>query len=92
MIIGRQTLNTLSERLHEAPTVLLPGPRQEGKTTLTLKLAEGWPAGSTYLALERPADRLRLQDDDAFLRTQGGKLLVLFRPITVSPSPVQRPV
>ena len=77
MMIDRQTLAVLSERLHEAPAVVLLGPRQVGKTTLALTLAEGWPAGSTYLDLERPADRLRLQDADAFLRAQGGKLVIL---------------
>ena len=76
MMIDRQTLLTLSERLHEAPAVVLLGPRQVGKTTLALTLADSWPAGATYLDLERPADRLRLQDADAFLRAQGGKLVL----------------
>ena len=76
-MIDRQTLTTLSKRLHEAPAVVLLGPRQVGKTTLALTLADTWPAGSTYLDLERPADRLRLQDADAFLRAQGGKLVIL---------------
>jgi predicted AAA+ superfamily ATPase len=57
--------------------VVLLGPRQVGKTTLALQLAKGWPAGSTYLDLERPADRLRLDDADAFLRAQGDKLVIL---------------
>ena len=77
MMIDRQILSTLSERLHEAPAVVLLGPRQVGKTTLALTLAERWPTGATYLDLERPADRLRLQDADAFLRAQGSKLIIL---------------
>ena len=77
MMINRQTLATLSERLNESPSVVLLGPRQVGKTTLALQLAKGWPAGSTYLDLERPADRLRLDDADAFLRAQGDKLVIL---------------
>lgn len=76
-MIYRQTLTDLSERLHEAPAVVLLGPRQVGKTTLALELAKNWPAGATYLDLERPADRLRLEDADAFLRAQGDKLVIL---------------
>ena len=77
MMITRQLLSTLTQRLQESPAVVLLGPRQVGKTTLALQVAEHWPAGSIYLDLERPADRLRLDDADAFLRTQGSKLVIL---------------
>lgn len=77
MMIYRQALHTLSSRLQESPAVVLLGPRQVGKTTLALTLADTWPAGSTYLDLERPADRLRLDDADAYLRSQGHKLVIL---------------
>jgi hypothetical protein len=77
MMIDRQALHTLSSRLQESPAVVLLGPRQVGKTTLALTLADTWPAGSTYLDLERPADRLRLEDADAYLRAQGNKLVIL---------------
>jgi hypothetical protein len=77
MMINRQYLLTLIQRLQESPAVVLLGPRQVGKTTLALQVAEHWPAGSTYLDLERPADRLRLDDADAFLRSQGSKLVIL---------------
>lgn len=77
MMINRQYLSTLIQRLQESPSVVLLGPRQVGKTTLALQLAAQWPAGSTYLDLERPADRLRLDDADAFLRQQGNKLVIL---------------
>ncbi len=40
-------------------------------------LADRWPRGAVYLDLERPADRLRLDDADAFLRAQGSKLVIL---------------
>jgi uncharacterized protein len=76
-MIDRQALHTLSSRLQESPAVVLLGPRQVGKTTLALRLADTWPAGSTYLDLERPADRLRLADADAYLRSQGSKLVIL---------------
>jgi predicted AAA+ superfamily ATPase len=76
-MINRQYLSILYNRLQESPAVVLLGPRQVGKTTLALQLADQWPAGSTYLDLERPADRLRLDDADAFLRAQGSKLVIL---------------
>jgi len=77
MMINRDALNTLSKRLHEAPAAVLLGPRQVGKTTLALELAENWEQGAVYLDLERPADRLRLDDADGFLRAQGNKLVIL---------------
>jgi predicted AAA+ superfamily ATPase len=77
MMITRQYLSMLSQRLQESPAVVLLGPRQVGKTTLALQLSEQWPGSSTYLDLERPADRMRLDDADAFLRAQGRKLVIL---------------
>jgi predicted AAA+ superfamily ATPase len=77
MMINRDALSTLSQRLHEAPAAVLLGPRQVGKTTLALELSENWASGAVYLDLERPADRLRLDDADSFLRAQGNKLLIL---------------
>jgi predicted AAA+ superfamily ATPase len=57
--------------------VVLLGPRQVGKTTLALTVAQTWPSQAVYLDLERPSDRLRLQDADAYLRAQGSKLVIL---------------
>ena len=59
------------------PAVVLLGPRQVGKTTLARRIAATHRDGAVYLDLERPADRRRLSDADAFLRTQRGKLVVL---------------
>lgn len=77
MMIKRETLSTLFDRLRQAPAVVLLGPRQVGKTTLALTLSERWEQGCTYLDLERPKDRLKLQDADAFLRAQDSKLVIL---------------
>lgn len=77
MMLRRSSLDALNLALQESPAVVLLGPRQVGKTTLALTLAESWPQGTTYLDLERPADRLRLADADAFLRAQGSKLVIL---------------
>ncbi len=59
------------------PGVVLLGPRQVGKTTLAKQIAGQRKARAIYLDLERPVDRRRLQDADAFLRAQTGKLVVI---------------
>jgi predicted AAA+ superfamily ATPase len=60
------------------PGVVLLGPRQVGKTTLARTIASRRAkTAALYLDLERPADQRRLQDADAFLRAQAGKLVVI---------------
>jgi hypothetical protein len=77
-MINREVENLLRARLTSVvPAVVLLGPRQVGKTTLARKVAADWPSGAIYLDMERPADRLRLDDADAYLRAQQGKLVVI---------------
>ena len=77
-MIDRQIQSIALQRLTQsAPAVVLLGPRQVGKTTLARQVAAGWLSGSIYLDMERPADRLRLDDADAYLRAQTGKLVVI---------------
>jgi predicted AAA+ superfamily ATPase len=76
-MIGRQSEHLVHQKLLQNPAVVLLGPRQVGKTTLARTLAKGWPGGAVYLDLERPADRLRLDDADTYLRAQTGKLVIL---------------
>lgn len=61
--------------LDQSPAVVLTGPRQVGKTTLALDLAELRP--STYLDLESEADRARLSEADLYLADHEDELLVL---------------
>lgn len=77
MMIDRQSLLSLQHKLQQAPAVVLLGPRQVGKTTLALELARTWSQETLYVDLERPADRMKLDDADGFLRTQGHKLVIL---------------
>ena len=53
----------------------LLGPRQVGKTTLALAIADAVP--SIYLDLEDPADRDKLADPALYLRAPDDKLVVL---------------
>ena len=65
------------EKLRQTAAVVLLGPRQVGKTTLARTIAKDWHGGAVYLDLERPGDRLRLEDADTYLRAQQGKLVIL---------------
>jgi uncharacterized protein len=77
-MISRNIETTVRERLTSVvPAVVLLGPRQVGKTTLARKIATDWPGGAVYLDMERPADKRRLDDADAYLRAQSGKLVVI---------------
>ena len=77
MMIIRHAEESVRQKLTHMPAVVLLGPRQVGKTTLARQIAASWPDGSVYLDLERPADRLRLDDADSYLRAQQGKLVIL---------------
>ena len=77
MMIGRQAETTIRQTLAHAAAVVLLGPRQVGKTTLARHIAADWPGGTVYLDLERPANRLRLDDADSYLSSQSGKLVIL---------------
>lgn len=61
--------------LTESPAVVLTGPRQAGKTTLALEIAEG--QSSAYLDLESEADRTRLAEPELYFADHADELLVL---------------
>ncbi|MDO9198391.1 ATP-binding protein [Rhodoferax sp.] len=76
-MITRQAEAIVRQKLLQTPAVVLLGPRQVGKTTLARQIASDWAGGAVYLDLERPADRLRLEDADSYLRAQQGKLVIM---------------
>lgn len=71
----RQTTQAVRSALDAQAAAILLGPRQVGKTTLALEIAEQRP--SIYLDLERDADRQVLTEPDLYLDEQVGKLVIL---------------
>ena len=76
-MIRRRARTTVVDSLRQFPGVVLLGPRQVGKTTLAREIARERRHRALYLDLQRPADRMRLDDADAYLRAQAGKLVVI---------------
>ena len=74
-MIERRNETVVRERLTEVPAVALLGPRQVGKTTLALEIAEQQP--SIYLDLESESDRARLSDPELYLAQHEDKLVIL---------------
>jgi predicted AAA+ superfamily ATPase len=75
VIRGIQT--NLEKALLTMPVVALLGPRQVGKTTLALQVAEQIKKKATYLDLESDADFNKLSDTEAYLKRFEGELLII---------------
>ena len=74
-MIERQIATTLTELIDTNPAVALIGPRQVGKTALTLAIAE--ERQSIYLDLESDADLAKLSEPDLYLGQHTDKLVIL---------------
>ncbi len=74
-MIERRVTAEVAGLLEHLPAVALVGPRQAGKTTLALALAEGRP--STYLDLESAADRARLAEPELYFADHADELVIL---------------
>lgn len=74
-MIERRLLRELTQALSEAPAVALLGPRQVGKTTLALAMAQGRPC--IYLDLESEADKAKLAEPELYLSQHEDKLVIL---------------
>ncbi len=74
-MISRIAFDVVSRALSRQASVALLGPRQTGKTTLALAIAERTP--SIYLDLEDPAGRAKLADPALFLSQYEDTLVIL---------------
>lgn len=74
-MIPRILENDLVSGLEQFPAVALLGPRQVGKTTLALAVADRQDA--LYLDLERPSDAARLSDAELFLGRISDRLVII---------------
>src|SRR5580700_11412484 len=74
-MIPRRIQPIIRDRLDHLPAVALLGPRQVGKTTLALAIAEG--RKSVYLDLESPLDREKLADAAFYLSEHEDELVIL---------------
>jgi predicted AAA+ superfamily ATPase len=74
-MIPRHLGARLRERLAEVPAVVLTGPRQVGKTTLALAVAQEREA--LYLDLESERDRAKLAEPELYLEDHLGRLVIL---------------
>ena len=63
--------------LEQFPAVAILGPRQVGKTTLALSLAETLAENALYLDLELPSDRAKLSDPELYLNQHEDRLVIL---------------
>jgi predicted AAA+ superfamily ATPase len=74
-VLLRRVASEVTDLLKHSPAVALVGPRQVGKTTMALAVADGRP--STYLDLESPADRARLAEPELYFADHADELVVL---------------
>ncbi len=75
IMIQRKRLSQIESMLSRQAAVGLLGPRQVGKTTLALQIAESRP--SLYLDLESPSDREKLANAELYLPRHEDKLVIL---------------
>jgi hypothetical protein len=74
-MIERRVAREVTALLGQMPAVAILGPRQAGKTTLALKVAERRP--SVYLDLESAADRARLAEPALYFADHAQELVIL---------------
>lgn len=74
-MIVRRAAGELETQLARMPAVALLGPRQVGKTTLALDIAERRP--SVYLDLESPPDVAKLTEPELYLSGLQDELVIL---------------
>ncbi|MCA4895419.1 MAG: ATP-binding protein [Cytophagales bacterium] len=76
-MIKRKLEKQLLQLIKHFPAVCVLGPRQVGKTTLVKRLALIVKKPILYLDLERPTDRLKLQDAESYLAQHHDKCIIV---------------
>jgi predicted AAA+ superfamily ATPase len=74
--VPRLLTQKIRQKLQRLPAVIILGPRQCGKSTLTRHIISGIH-NALYLDLERPSDIRMLQDPEAFFGLHGEQLICL---------------
>ncbi len=74
-MIDRQLRSSIDTALSNYPAVALLGARQVGKTTLARQIGDAREA--VYLDIERPSDRQKLTDPEAYLALHSQRLVIL---------------
>ena len=74
-MIERQLFPSIKTALSDYPAVALLGARQVGKTTLARQIGDARSA--VYLDIERPSDRQKLTDPEAYLSLHSQRLVIL---------------
>lgn len=74
-MIDRHLFPAVEAALSDYPAVALLGARQVGKTTLALQVGDARSA--LYLDIERPSDRQKLTDPEAYLMLHSQRLVIL---------------
>ena len=74
-MIERQLFPTIETALSDYPAVALLGARQVGKTTLARQIGD--TRSAVYLDIERPSDRQKLTDPEAYLSLHSQRLVIL---------------
>lgn len=76
-MIKRLLEDKLMKALDTMPVVALLGPRQVGKTTLSLLMADKMRKPTTYLDLESDSDFIKFSDAEAFLNRFDNQLVII---------------
>lgn len=77
VMIARAYVKELGKSLKDFPAVALLGPRQIGKSTLAIQLAEKLKKKSVFLDLEKASDRNKLLDPESFFKNHQEELIII---------------
>lgn len=76
-MIKRILHDRIKDALSIFPAIALLGPRQIGKTTLSLDIAEQIRPIPIYIDLEKPSDRIKMSDPEYFLNQYLDRLVIM---------------